>query len=99
MQIDLVGEMKMVNVNTSLSIPDYYVEFLPSGDYGGFYQVGDGLRLVPPGIYYWSLPGEFLGDRVIKERFPLSLVGLCFWNLLNCFCFVYLIGFVHLVAF
>lgn len=93
--------MKMVNVNTSLSIPDYYVEFLPSGDYGGFYQVGDGLRLVPPGIYYWSLPGEFLGDRVTKERFPLSLVGLYFWILLNCFCFVYLIGFVfvYLVGF
>lgn len=93
--------MKMVNVNTSLSIPDYYVEFLPSGDYGGFYQVGDGLRLVPPGVYYWSLPGEFLGDRVIKERFPLSLVGLYFWILLNCFCFVYLIGFVfvYLVGF
>ncbi|XP_034337833.2 basement membrane-specific heparan sulfate proteoglycan core protein isoform X5 [Magallana gigas] len=63
-KIDLVGEMKMVNVNTSLSIDERYVEYLPSGDYGGFYQVGDGLRLVPPGIYYWSLPGEFLGDRL-----------------------------------
>lgn len=91
--------MKMVNVNTSLSIDERYVEFLPSGDYGGFYQVGDGLRLVPPGIYYWSLPGEFLGDRVIKERFLLSLVGHNFRILLNCFCFVYLFGFVYLIGF
>lgn len=89
--------MKMVNVNTSLSIDERYVEYLPSGDYGGFYQVGDGLRLVPPGIYYWSLPGEFLGDRVMKERFLLSLVRLYFGILLNCSCFVYLIGFVYCI--
>jgi hypothetical protein len=54
----------MVNLNSSLPIDERYVEYLPSGEYGGFYQVGDGLRLVPPGIYYWSLPGEFLGERV-----------------------------------
>nr|XP_022341960.1 basement membrane-specific heparan sulfate proteoglycan core protein-like isoform X4 [Crassostrea virginica] len=63
-KIDLVGELTMVNVNTSLPIDQRYVEYLPSGDYSGFYQVGDGLRLVPPGIYYWSLPGEFLGERL-----------------------------------
>lgn len=64
LQIDLVGELKMVNLNSSLPIDERYVEYLPTGEYGGFYQVGDGLRLVPPGIYYWSLPGEFLGERV-----------------------------------
>ncbi|XP_061163155.1 basement membrane-specific heparan sulfate proteoglycan core protein-like [Saccostrea echinata] len=63
-KIDLVGELTMVNVDSSLPIDSRYVEYLPSGEYGGFYQVGDGLRLVPPGIYYWSLPGEFLGDRL-----------------------------------
>lgn len=82
----------MVNVNTSLSIDERYVEYLPSGDYGGFYQVGDGLRLVPPGIYYWSLPGEFLGDRVMKER-KISVVtcGTLFWDLteLLLFCVSY----------
>ncbi|XP_056009495.1 basement membrane-specific heparan sulfate proteoglycan core protein-like isoform X3 [Ostrea edulis] len=63
-KIDLVGELKMVNLNSSLPIDERYVEYLPTGEYGGFYQVGDGLRLVPPGIYYWSLPGEFLGERL-----------------------------------
>ena len=55
----------MVDVNTSQPIDFRYVEKLPSGGtYSGFYQVGDGLRLIPLGIYYWSLPREFLGDRV-----------------------------------
>lgn len=93
--------MKMVNVNTSLSIDERYVEYLPSGDYGGFYQVGDGLRLVPPGIYYWSLPGEFLGDRVMKRKISVVTCWTLFWDLtellLFCvsywFCIWYLLGF------
>lgn len=93
--------MKMVNVNTSLSIDERYVEYLPSGDYGGFYQVGDGLRLVPPGIYYWSLPGEFLGDRVMKRKISVVTCWTLFWDLtellLFCvsywFCILYLLGF------
>lgn len=76
--------MKMVNVNTSLSIDERYVEYLPSGDYGGFYQVGDGLRLVPPGIYYWSLPGEFLGDRVMKRKISVVTCWTLFIALLLC---------------
>lgn len=78
LQIDLVGELKMVNLNSSLPIDERYVEYLPTGEYGGFYQVGDGLRLVPPGIYYWSLPGEFLGERV-HSRICKSLLkwGSC----------------------
>ncbi|KAK3104524.1 hypothetical protein FSP39_004009 [Pinctada imbricata] len=63
-RINLIGEMKMINFDTKVSIDTRYVERLPSGEYSGFYQVGDGLRLIPQGIYYWSLPREFLGDRL-----------------------------------
>lgn len=92
MQIDLVGELTMVNVNTSLPIDQRYVEYLPSGDYSGFYQVGDGLRLVPPGIYYWSLPGEFLGERVnILAWCTFSEIVIIFTRLLTTCIFTFLI--------
>ena len=91
MQIDLVGELTMVNVNTSLPIDQRYVEYLPSGDYSGFYQVGDGLRLVPPGIYYWSLPGEFLGERVnILAWCTISEIVIIFTRLLTTCIFTFL---------
>ncbi|XP_076086554.1 basement membrane-specific heparan sulfate proteoglycan core protein-like isoform X4 [Mytilus galloprovincialis] len=60
-QINLVGEMKLLDTNSSRTVETAYVQQLPSLRGA---QVPRFDRLSPNMYYYWSLPSEFLSERL-----------------------------------
>ncbi|KAL3861185.1 hypothetical protein ACJMK2_007245 [Sinanodonta woodiana] len=60
-RISLVSPLQLVDRNSPQKVEQAFIEFLPSTRE---YQVQDVFKVLPAADYYWSLPREFLGERL-----------------------------------
>jgi hypothetical protein len=65
-QINLIGEMSLIDTNASKAVDQIYVQQIPSLRGA---QVSSFNRLPRNMHYYWSLPREFLSERVSGRIF------------------------------
>ena len=60
-QITLGSRMELVNRATLQPVEEGFIQYVPSS---GDFVVRDFNRVLPSGSFYWSLPRQYLGNRV-----------------------------------